>query len=220
MAVLHLCRDRLDCAIYVDTGFAYPETRALVAYAGTLLPVHIVYSDRAGQNEREGLPADVVPIDWTRFGQQISGAKDVTVQSYLGCCFENVMRPAWEKAKALGVTHLYLGQRSAEKRRAPVLSGAQIDGITRVHPIEDWSDERVFAFLAKHMEVPEHFRIRHSSLDCYDCTAYRDESSDRVAWTQERHPEFYATYASRNDALDSALQSALDNARNFGRTVH
>lgn len=208
MAVLHLCRDQLDCAIYVDTGFAYPETSAMIEYAGTLIPVHTVHSDRAGQNERDGLPADVVPVDWTRFGQQISGAKSVTVQNYLSCCYENVMAPAWAKAKELGVTHLYLGQRREESRKSPVRDGAIHEGITRVQPIEDWTEAQVFAFLAERMEIPHHFAIKHSSLDCFDCTAYRKDSVDRVEWMREAHPAMYAKYAVRASALAQVIAEA------------
>lgn len=209
MAVLHLCRDRLDCAIYVNTGFSYPETRAMIAYAETLLTVHTVHSDRAGQNEREGLPADVVPVDWTRFGQQISGAKSVTVQNYLSCCYENVMAPAWAKAKALGVTHLYLGQRREEARKSPVRDGTLHEGITRVHPIEDWTEAQVFAYLSEKMEIPAHYAIKHSSLDCFDCTAYRKDSTDRVEWMRSAHPSLYAGYAVRAAALNQVLAEAI-----------
>ncbi|MDE2389927.1 MAG: phosphoadenosine phosphosulfate reductase family protein, partial [Betaproteobacteria bacterium] len=38
MACLHLMRGSLDCAIYIDTGKAYPETLELVRYAGSIVP--------------------------------------------------------------------------------------------------------------------------------------------------------------------------------------
>lgn len=209
MACLHLLRETLDCAIYVDTGVTYPETQALVEYASHLVPFHIVQTDRAGQNAANGIPSDVVPIDWTRLGQEMTGPKPIMIQSYLQCCYENLARPLLEKAKALGVTHLVYGQRNEEDHKSPSRHGDLVEGITRLHPIEDWTTQQVFDYLALHMTVPAHYQIRHSSLDCYDCTAYTKESQDRVAWTQQAHPDYAAAYHQRATALASCLEEAL-----------
>lgn len=209
MACLHLLREELDCAIYVDTGFTYPETQRVVDYAKTLLPVHTVSSDRMGQNAAHGIPADVVPVDWTMMGQRMTTSKLVTIQSYLQCCFENIAGPLMEKAHSLGVTHLVYGQRHDEAHRSTSQNGSMINGLVRVHPIEDWTAQQVLAYLATKMDIPAHYAITHSSLDCYDCTGYAKASQDRVAWTRETYPAFYAAYAMRNNAMLSAIQEAL-----------
>lgn len=209
MACLHLERETLDCAIYVDTGYAYTETLALVEYVAGILPMHVVKSQRREQNEYEGIPSDVVPIDWTRLGQSITAVKPVKIQSYLGCCAENISFPLFAKAKELGVTHLVCGQREDESHRGPVRNGHDVDGIVRLHPIEKWTEHEVLAYLATKMEVPAHYAIKHSSLDCYDCTAYRAESHDRIAWMREKHPVMYEVYRSRYVALSTALLQAL-----------
>ena len=208
MACLHLMRDKLDCAIYVDTGFAYPETLALIDYAETILPVHRVFIDRKAQNAAMGIPADVVPINWTVLGQQLTGQKAVTVQSYLGCCFENVTQPLIQKAKEIGVTQLVSGQRSDESHKSTFRNGMVIDGIERLNPIESWSTGEVIEYLKTKMTVPNHFVIKHSSLDCYDCTAYAGDSNDRVEWTKQQHPAFHAKYMIRRNGLDNALMTA------------
>ena len=208
MACLHLLHDTLDCAIYVDTGYSYPETRDLVDYAAKMVPMHVVHADRRGQNALEGIPADVVPVDWTRIGQAVSGAKAITIQSYLDCCLQNIALPLLMKAQALGVTELVYGQRNSETHRATARDGDVVCGITRMHPIEDWSETRVLMFLAERMDVPAHYAIKHSSLDCFDCTAYRKESSDRVEWMQTKHPQLYAAYRDRAALLDVALEAA------------
>ena len=209
MACLHLELATLDCAIYIDTGFAYPETKALVEYASALLPVHIIQTDRAGQNEFEGIPADVVPIDWTRLGHITTGRKPALIQSYIGCCYENIAQPLFETAKRLGVTHLVYGQRNDETHKASAVNGDVIGGITRLHPIETWTAKDVLAYLATVMDVPAHYVIGHSSLDCYDCTAFARESSDRVEWMRKKHPALYAGYKTRHDALGNALMRSL-----------
>jgi hypothetical protein len=58
------------------------------------------------------------------------------------------------------------------------------------------------------MEVPKHYSIAHSSLDCYDCTAFRKVSKDRVRFTAAKHPGMYQEYAHRLDLLNRALAEA------------
>jgi len=206
MACLHLMLPVLDCAIYVDTGYAYPETQELVEYAQKLLPVHIAYSDRNTQNRDYGIPSDVVPVDWTPVGQTFSGKKDVTIQGYLDCCFANIAFPLWQKAKEIGATELISGERNEEAKKPP--TGQVVEGITRIHPILDWTSQQVLDYLATKMTVPEHYKIKHSSLDCYDCPAYRKDSQDRIEWTEKKHPMFYQAYRVRSDAVQRALEAA------------
>ena len=208
MACLHLLRSTLDCAIYVDTGFSYPETAALVEYARTIIPVHVVVSDRKAQNELEGLPADVVPIDWTRLGHTITGPKPVLVQSYLGCCYESISKPLLDYAIQIGVKELVYGQRDDEGHKSPARDGTVVSGIRRRHPIEAWSASDVLAYLTTKMKVPAHYSINHSSLDCYDCTAYRKASKDRVDWMRFEHPALFQRYLARSERLDAALLEA------------
>lgn len=209
MACLHLLRDELDCAIYVDTGFTYPETRAMVEYARDLIPLHTVYSNRAGQNAAWGIPSDLVPIDWTVAGQAITGEKPARIQSWMQCCWENLSWPLLAKAKALGVTHLYYGQRNQESYKTIRRNGDTVDGMLRLHPIEDWTSEQVLAFLAQHMEVPAHYSLTRSSLDCYDCPAFARVSQDLVAWTHSHYPTFYDAYKQRKDVVDATILEAV-----------
>ena len=209
LACLHLLQDELDCAIYVDTGFAYPETRDLVSYAAGLVTMYVVQSDRASQQAREGWPADVVPVEWTPVGQQMTHAKPFMIQPSLSCCYENLAKPLFAKAKALGVTRLVYGQRADESHRSTAKNGDLIEGITRLHPIEDWTRQRVLEYLGTKMVVPAHFSLTHSSLDCYDCTAFTKDSQDRLAWTQQHYPDRYHAYAVRAQAITAAIQEAL-----------
>jgi 3'-phosphoadenosine 5'-phosphosulfate sulfotransferase (PAPS reductase)/FAD synthetase len=209
LACFYLMRDQLECAIYVDTGFAYPETKRLVDMVGRVLPMHIVKSDRKGQNQINGVPSDVVPIHWTVMGQMVAGPKQVTIQSYLQCCWENISAPLLDTAHKIGVTHLVCGQRNDEPQKSISRSGDVVQGMVRVQPIEEWSRKQVLDYLETKMKVPEHFYLTHSSLDCYDCTAFERESLDRLKWTIEKHPEFYMAYAERRLAIDQALKESL-----------
>lgn len=208
MACLHLCRDRIDVAIFVDTGKTYPETWKTVEYANTIVPVIVASSKQQEQNDLYGLPADVVPIDYTDMGQTVTGARPIKIQSYIECCFYNISHPLFAKAKELGATSIIYGQRMEESHKSPARNGTMIDGIMRLHPIENWSTEEVLNYLSTVMDVPDHYFIKHSSLDCYDCTAFRKDSKDRVAYTKERHPELYRKYLERMESVRTALEES------------
>lgn len=205
MACLHLHRHELDCAIYVDTGYAYPETLALVEYARTMIPVHTVESNR----NQFWIPADLVPSDWTETGQAITVNRDVIIKNYHDCCFESISRPLMQKAAELGVKELFNGQRNEENRKSISRDGDIVWGIIRRQPIEKWTIAEVFAYLATKMEIPAHYAFKHSSLDCFDCTAYRKDSVDRVEWMRDTHPDLYQRYAKRSAMLDAAIKEAM-----------
>lgn len=208
MACLHLCKASIDCAIYVDTGKTYPETLEMVRYARKFVPVVVVESNQQEQNDREGIPADVVPIEWTRLGQSMTTPKPILIQNYIACCFENIAYPLFQKAKDMGATEIIYGQRSDEGHRATTRNGDVVDGITRLHPIEGWTSEQVFAYLKTVMEVPEHYYLKHSSLDCYDCTAFREDTRDRVIFTKEKYPYLHQQHQVRVELVKQALQAS------------
>jgi len=208
MVCLHLVP--VDLAIYVDTGYAYPETLELVEYAKTITKVHVVHSNRKAQNDTFGIPSDVVPVNWTYYGQRMTSPKPVMVQSYFDCCYSNIVRPLWDEAKKLGVTEMVFGERSSEGHKSISNDGDFVEGIKRLHPIEGWTETQVLTYLARKMKIPEHFyTVKHSSLDCFDCVAFKSDSADRVEWTK-KHPEFYRAYSERLTALDGALKEGLN----------
>lgn len=206
MACLHLMRHALDFAIYVNTGYAYPETLAMVEYAKTILPVHVVDIQRS-----DAIPSDIVPSDWTELGQLCSEKKSITIRGYQECCFDNIGIPLINKAHELGVTEIVCGQRNEESHKSTSRDGSVIQfGIVRLHPIENWVTSEVLSYLKTKMDVPEHYyAVKHSSLDCYDCTAYRAQSKDRLAWTEKNHPVYFTAYRKRKALLDSAIHEAM-----------
>jgi phosphoadenosine phosphosulfate reductase len=107
--------------------------------------------------------------------------------------------------KQRGITQLIRGQRIDESHKSTAKHGSIVDGIMFIQPIETWSKEQVFAFLRTQGELPEHYAIEHSSLDCYDCTAYLSHSADRVAYTKEKHPKLYEEYKISMEKLKSAV---------------
>lgn len=210
-ACLWLNLHRLDeiTVFWVDTGKNYPELIETVNRARQMCKNFVVVpANRDAQNAEKGVPSEIVPIKWTREGQLFSGKKPVMVQSYLQCCYENISVPLFAAVKAAGVTHLIRGQRDDEGHTSPSKSGDSHDGVTFLHPIADWSREQVLAYVGSKMEMPEHFALAHSSMDCYDCTAFRADSRDRVEFTRKRYPERYAEYLNRMAKVNFALAAA------------
>jgi 3'-phosphoadenosine 5'-phosphosulfate sulfotransferase (PAPS reductase)/FAD synthetase len=208
MACLLLMRDELQdvAVIWANTGKNYPEALGVIERARNLCPRwHEIRTDRARQWLVNGLPSGLVPIDWTVQGQVFTVEKSVKVQSYLQCCYENISGPLMQKTKALECDTVITGQRTDETRRGNRKSGDTVDGITFLHPIEGWTKAEVMAYLATQMEIPAHYAFEHSSLDCYDCTAYVENSIDRVSWMQSVHPQLHAQYAESMQLLRSAI---------------
>jgi len=169
-----------------------------------------IETDQQKQNNEWGFPSDIVPINFTNLGMTFSGNKQVKVQSYLGCCFENIINPMMQKCKEIGITELIRGQRLSESHKSTAVDGTVVDGIKFLQPIETWSKQQVFDYLLEQRgSLPEHYSIDHSSLDCYDCTAFLEHSADRIEWTKHRHPDLYEIYSKRMDALKMTLQPSL-----------
>lgn len=213
LACLLLNKERLSeiTVFFVNTGKTYPETMRLVDYAKSISPNFIdVIVDRDGQNDFNGFPADVVPVNWTVFGQSQTCKKDVTIQSYIQCCYENIAKPLMDAAKHYGITHLIRGQRLDESHRSTAKDKDVVEGITFLHPIENWSTCDVLDFIARNMETPVHFNLGHTSLDCFDCTAYQKDTKDVSLYREKKHPELHKQFLARKEQLDSALHEALE----------
>lgn len=216
LAALFLNRDRLDSVsvLWVNTGKNYPEVMDTISRVRAMCPHFVeILSDRDGQNAYWGVPADIVPTDWTREGQGACGDKPIMIQPYLNCCIENIGMVLLRYCAQHGIDELISGQRDADRRKSPKRDGDVVEGVTYRQPIAGWSDDQVMLYVGQFLDpLPEHLTLKHSSMDCYDCTAYRADSADRIALMRERHPTLYAEYAIRKTALDGAIQEALKEA--------
>ena len=213
LACLLMHKEQLEniTVFWVNTGKNYPETLKIVDFAKSIAPNFIeVIVDRVGQNDYNGIPADVVPINWTVAGQIIAGEKPIKIQSYLQCCFENISQPLHNAAKAHGITHLIRGQRNDEEYKGTSRNGDVVDGITYLHPIENWTAFEVLQYISQHMELPSHYNLKHSSLDCFDCTAYQKVTKDVSLYRKSNHPELHKLFLARKEKLDSAIREALE----------
>ena len=213
LACLLLNKERLSeiTVFWVNMGKNYPETEKIVEFAKSISPNFVeIKASQAEQNEANGLPADVVPVDWTVFGQLQTSPKPVTIQSYFQCCYENKSKPLNDAAKEYGITHMIRGQRNNDSHKSTSKNGDEIDGITYLHPIEEWTAYEVLQYISQHMELPRHFNLKHTSLDCFDCTAYQKDTKDVSLYREKNHPELHKQYLARKEKLDSAIREALE----------
>lgn len=196
--------------VWVNTGKNYPELLESVALAKSICPNFVeVKSNKDLQNSLYGLPADVVPIRFTKFGQSQSGNKPITIQPYISCCYENIALPLMNFCKDNGITTLIRGQRLDEGHKSTATDGSIVDGITFSQPIETWTSEEVIRFVEVHMDIPDHFRFKHSSMDCYDCTAYKSETSDVRGYAETTHPKLFAEYKLKDDAIKTVVLDSI-----------
>jgi len=215
LACWYLYKDKNPIVVWGYTGKEYPETIEIVKKVKTEAVEFIeVITDQQSQIDKFGLPSDIVLIDSTKDGMQLTEQKPVMVQSYLNCCYQNISKPLMEAAKQRGITQMIRGQRLDESHKSTAKHGSIVDGIMFIQPIETWTKEQVLAFLQTQCELPEHYAINHSSLDCYDCTAYLTHSTDRVAWMKEKHPNLHEKYKINMAALKSAVLPTLELLRN------
>jgi phosphoadenosine phosphosulfate reductase len=211
LACWYLYKQINPIVFWVNTGKGYPETLQIIEEIRKEAKEFIeIKSNQQLQQDIFGLPSDIVPINNTVWGMTVTGQKPVKVQSYLGCCYENIVNPMLEAIKKRGITQLIRGQRLEEGHKSTAVNGTVVDGVEYLQPIEHWTKQQVFDYLLEQRgSLPEHYYIGHSSLDCYDCTAFVAESKDRIVWTKKKHPELFNMYEQKMNNLKSSINSCL-----------
>ncbi len=214
MSCLYLLKNELKniTVLWANTGKYYPELLETVSKAKKLCPNwKEIKTDRDSQWKANGLPSDLVPIDHTLLGQRISSKKKVTIQSYLQCRWENISAPLWEETKRLGATLVIRGQRADETHKSDSVNGFIHENVSFWHPIEDWTKEKVLDYLKEQMgELPKHYELEHSSMDCYDCTAFAEHSHDRAEYTKNHYPDLYKDYQEKIRKVHSAIAVSME----------
>ncbi|MFM0170608.1 hypothetical protein PQR33_14920 [Paraburkholderia sediminicola] len=114
------------------------------------------------------------------------------------------MLPLAQRMVDDGITLIVRGQKNADKLKAPLRSGAVENGIEYLFPLEDWTDEEVYAFLAREgIERLPFYESMSTTPDCMTCSAWW--SDGRAAYLRERHPAHYEVYQQRlNTSSDEA----------------
>lgn len=186
--------------VWVNSGNVYPETIAYMQEIRALVPsFHEVASNQPAFIREYGYP-----IDWAP--SITAGPQHLKLVPAHNCCATNLWLPALRAVKSLGVTGVIRGQRSSDSLKAPVQSGAVVDGLEYYHPVEDWTEADIRAYLGDRIP-PAYKRGRLASLDCLNCTAYVSQDPGRVEELRRISPESYDTVVKVHKAVKAELQA-------------
>ena len=219
LACLHLVKDYLDktIVVWVNTGANFPEIEQMMREVKSIVThFHEIKTDQPSSIKSKGYPVDVVPVNYTLLGQSVTSIKDFKVRSYFECCAENFWIPCDAEMRKLGVTGVIRGQRNSEAHRAPIKSGYVENGIEYHLPIESWSDSEVIDYLrSKNVIIDERLSMAHSSLDCWNCTAYMAESSERFKYIKKHHPSKYESIVEIVKKIDNVITAESNIYKGF-----
>jgi phosphoadenosine phosphosulfate reductase len=152
-----------------------------------------VNSNQPRSIEERGYPTDVLPVDYSVDGQLYSDEKPLKLRNYMECCKENLWAPAAMAIKHYGFTGVIRGQRADEAHGSPIKSGHVEDGVEYLFPLEDWSHKQVVDFLTEQgVNTFGRLNLGHSSLDCWNCTAYCNQNKARMDYIRAEYPEQHA----------------------------
>lgn len=207
--------------IWVNTGSNFPEVEECVTKIALEVPNFVeIPTNQAWSVEVNGYPSDVVPVNFTKLGQDVTNHKNIMLRSYLECCNENLWSPAYAKVKELGITGVIRGQRADEGHRAPIKSGYVADGIEYFFPLQDWSNEDVNEYLIKQgVEMTDRLMMKsHTSLDCWNCTAFTENSVERMEYMKKYHPNKHQSVVKLLQRIDNAVMSEMLGIKQILRT--
>ena len=219
LACLHLVKDYLDktIVVWVNTGANFPEIEQMMREVKAIVThFHEIKTDQPSSIKANGYPVDVVPVNYTKLGQSVTSIKDFKLRSYFECCAENFWIPCDAEMRKLGVTGVIRGQRNSEAHRAPIKSGHIENGIEYHLPIESWKDSEVIDYLrSKDVVIDERLSMAHSSLDCWNCTAYMAESAERFKYIKKHHPSKYKSIVEIVKKIDNVLTAESNIYKGF-----
>lgn len=185
LACLHLYREQWPniYVVWVNTGAAYSSTIVEMEKWRKKLPHFVeLKSDQPGNVAQFGWPSDIVPVHVSAEGVLAGYDPPFLVQSYMTCCAINIWTPTWRFVQEKKIKKLIRGQKLSDGRRGSLRHGSVAPGgVEILHPLEDWTDEKVWEYLAEvGAEVPSYYRVERTSRDCWNCTAYLDENVERL----------------------------------------
>jgi len=212
LATLYVMRpwwNRLT-VVWLDTGDAPQETHQLMAAVKAMVPTFMrVAADQPGVIATDGIPVDLsVPEMAGQYGEWMSQA-GVKFQPRYECCSKVLWKPLHAAIEEAGFTLLIRGQKSTDPVRPNSKNGETYGAFELLFPINEWSDDDVFAYLTSiEVEGLSHYKYGRSNIDCCTCTAYLHEF-DRGRFLKEKEPEKYPVYQRRLALVTSQIEDHL-----------
>jgi len=214
-ACLQLYKDQLKdiTVLWVNTGKNFPELLESINLAKEMCPNFVeINTDKDTQNALYGIPSDIVPCSHTAYGETVTGKVNQKIQAYFQCCYDNISAPLNAKAKELGITHMIRGNRKDEGHLSSHSDGDVVDGVVQIHPNQNMTKQNVLDYLATVMDIPKQFYFEHSSLDCYDCSAYLKDTKDIAEWAKVTHPDLYKQRMNKVIQIKEILTNSMKDA--------
>ena len=214
-ALLYLCRPWLSqiTVLFADTGAVYPHVVDFVhetcEQLGAKLQIVRPPESVAAFTAREGLPADIVPVEtlaemqWT-----LPKPRSQLVQSYIRCCSAMIFTPMAKAVAESGITTVLRGSKKSDSR-VGVADGYVEDGVTYLSPLWKWSDAQVYRYLEKEgVTLPKHYAAVPDSLDCWLCTGHLlRHGAAKLKWTKDNCPDLWPELSRRLGAVREAIDS-------------
>ncbi len=220
LACLYLLRpywNQLTVA-WANSGDAFPETIDLMNAVRPLVHRFIeVEGDAPGWIAEHGWPVDVLPVRNSFLGRLVDWNDGPLLQPFTACCGANIWGPLQAEMRRIGATLVIRGQRNSEETKSIIRSGAIIEGVEYWFPLEDWSENQVFAYLDEQdVEVPSYYQFTGTGLDCMHCTAWVKQQARVHRWMSWAHPQEHAIVA---DRLYRAYRAAAVELHEVSRVV-
>lgn len=210
IACLHLLEKYLDktIVVWVNMGANFPEIEEFMDGVRSIVPNFLeIKTNQPASIEANGYPVDVLPMAYSFLGQACTTEKPIKLRSFFDCCNENYWTPCELKIRELGITAVIRGQRDDEAIRGPIKSGSIWEGVEYMFPIQDWSLAKVNEYLQeKGVKLEGRLAIPHSSLDCWNCTAYLNNSTERMQYVKKNYPEKFGEVIKILKRIDFAVK--------------
>ena len=217
LACLYLLKEYLPrlTVVWGNTSANFPEIEESMRALGAQVPSFLeVVSNQPRSIRERGHPVDVLPVNYSTHGQKYTDEKPLLLRNYMECCAENLWTPLSDAVKRHGFTAVIRGQRADESHGAPITSGHIEDGIEYIFPIEDWTEPQVLQYLQEQgVETNNRLGMAHSSLDCWDCTAYCNGSQGRMKYIKANHPEKHVKVVALLKQIDNAVTEQMSGLR-------
>lgn len=197
--------------VWVDTGASLPEIRdAVFGRAKDFADLVVLYGAQPKWIAEHGFPSDAPISDSTDDGAYYAHFRPVvrTCDKY-ACCRANIWTPLTDWLRDGPATAVIMGDKRADHYGR--MEAAYVFPHKRVevcHPLEHMTDNEVRECLGRDRD--KRFELSHSSVDCWNCTAYWEAAKSRLAYIEEKHPEaakrVRAIYMQMRSDLGKAMQ--------------
>ena len=209
-AVVHLLREHLHriCVYHVDTGDLLPEMVDAVRWIERICPNFVRIETHVGDWIAEnGLPTDVLPHSQHQIGRLMAESDRKLVGRY-DCCGANLMTPLFRRVRDDGNTLLIRGTKRADMRKLPVETGFVHEGVEIWNPLQEWTHQQVFDYLAAHdIKLPPIYNHVTNAPECARCSAWWGEG--RAEYLKAHHPDLFRDYQDRLRIVVEELQQPL-----------